>query len=94
MREKIQALLEAGVPRVRIAAQLGVSPSTITRYARLLGFPDARRRASITNWSAVQLYYDEGHSLDECRDRFGFSYGAWDKGRCSRRRGPANPQQW
>jgi DNA-binding CsgD family transcriptional regulator len=79
MRDRIKQLLEAGVPRVRIAQELGVSPSTITRHARLLGFADARRRASITDWSAVQRYYDEGHSIDECRERFGFSYAAWDK---------------
>ena len=79
MRDRIQTLLEAGISRVRIAEELGVSPSTITRYARLLGFPDARRRASITDWSGVQRYYDEGHSIDECRERFGFSYASWDK---------------
>ncbi len=27
----------------------------------------------------VQGYYDEGHTIDECSDRFGFSYGAWDR---------------
>jgi transposase-like protein len=79
MQERIKELLEAGVPRVRIAEELGVNPSTITRHARLLGFPDARRRESITDWSAVQRCYDEGHSIDECRDRFGFSYASWDK---------------
>lgn len=67
------------MPRVRIARALGVSPSTITRHARILGYPDARRRPSITDWSSVQAYYDEGHTIDECRERFGFSYGAWDK---------------
>jgi AraC-like DNA-binding protein len=30
------------VPRARIADELGVSPSTITRHARRLGFPDMR----------------------------------------------------
>jgi DNA-binding CsgD family transcriptional regulator len=79
MRERIGELLEQGVPRNRIAAELGVSASTVTRHARLLGFADARRRRSITDWTAVQAYYDEGRSIDECRERFGFSYGAWDK---------------
>ncbi len=79
MRERIKEMLENGVPRVRIAAALGVSPSTITRHARILGFPDARRRTSTTDWAAVQAYYDLGHTIDECRDEFGFTYGAWDK---------------
>ena len=69
----------AGVARAEIARKLGVSPSTITRYARLLRFSDARRRPSPTDWTKVQRYYDAGHSIDECRERFGFSYGAWDK---------------
>jgi DNA-binding CsgD family transcriptional regulator len=79
MEDRIGKRLARGVARARIAAELGISPSTVTRHARLLGYPDARRRPSITDWSRVQAYYDEGHSIDECRLRFGFSYGAWDK---------------
>jgi DNA-binding CsgD family transcriptional regulator len=79
MKERVRKLLDTGVPRIEIAARLGVSPSTVTRYSRLLGYPDARRRHSVTDWRAIQEYYDEGHTIDECRDRFGFSYGAWDK---------------
>lgn len=40
-------------------------------------------RVSI-DWSAVQAYYDAGHSMAECRAVFGFSNGAWDR---ARRRG-------
>jgi hypothetical protein len=79
MEERIRRLLKRGEPRVAIARTLGVSPSTVTRYARKLGYPDARKRRSPTDWAAVQRYYDEGHTIDECRARFGFSYGAWDK---------------
>jgi predicted transcriptional regulator len=79
MKERARELLEAGWARSRIARELGVSPSTVTRYARVLGYPDARRRPSPTNWSEVQTQYDEGHTIDECREAFGFSYGAWDK---------------
>lgn len=79
MQERIAELLAQGLARNRIAAEVGVSASTVTRHARLLGYPDARRRRSITDWSSVQAYYDEGHTIDECRQRFGFSYGAWDK---------------
>lgn len=35
--------------------------------------------ASSVDWAAVQACYDEGHTIDECRARFGFSYGAWHK---------------
>ena len=79
MEEQIRRLLEQGRTRVSIARELGVSPSTITRWARKLGFPDAGKRPSDFDWDAIQRYYDEGHTIDECRKKFGFSYGAWDK---------------
>ncbi len=37
---------------------------------------DRRRRY---DWSAVQAYYDEGHSYRECRGHFGFAAQAWTK---------------
>ena len=30
------------------------------------------------DWAAIQDYYDEGHSLQECKAKFGFANGAWD----------------
>lgn len=27
----------------------------------------------------MQGYYEAGHTIEECRERFGFTYGAWDK---------------
>jgi hypothetical protein len=29
------------------------------------------------DWEAVQAYYDDGHTLAECKARFGFCNGAW-----------------
>jgi Bacterial regulatory proteins, luxR family/HNH endonuclease len=34
---------------------------------------------AFVDWSEVQVYYDEGRTIDECKVRFGFSYGAWSK---------------
>jgi len=79
MRERVRGLLQAGWARPRIADELGVDPSTITRHARRLGWPDRTLRLSPIDWKAVQAFYDEGHTIAECRVRFGFSYGAWDK---------------
>jgi AraC-like DNA-binding protein len=79
MKERVKMLLDKGWSRQRIARELEVDPSTITRHARLLGYPDVHPRRSSIDWYAVQGYYDEGHTIDECRDRFGFSYGAWDR---------------
>ena len=30
------------------------------------------------DWAEIQAYYDAGHNLLECKERFGFSNGAWD----------------
>jgi 5-methylcytosine-specific restriction endonuclease McrA len=37
---------------------------------------DRRRRY---DWSEIQRYYDEEHSIDECIETFGFCRGAWHK---------------
>jgi hypothetical protein len=31
------------------------------------------------DWQAIRAYYEEGHTITECRERFGFSPGAWDQ---------------
>jgi DNA-binding CsgD family transcriptional regulator len=31
------------------------------------------------DWDAVRAYYDAGHSMRECKERFGFSSHAWDR---------------
>lgn len=79
MRERVRELLNEGWSRQAIAKELGIDPSTVTRHARILGFPDVVRRRSPFDWSAIQRYYDAGHTIGECRERFGCSYGAWDK---------------
>jgi DNA-binding CsgD family transcriptional regulator len=79
MRARVEKLLEAGWSRRAIAAELGIDPSTVTRHARALGYPDVVRRRSPFDWSAIREYYDAGHTIEQCRARFGFSYGAWDK---------------
>ena len=80
--EAIRSGLAAGKSRAEIARTQGISPSTVTRYARILGIPDARSRPSKTDWGSVQAYYDEGRSIEECRTRFGITLGAWDKAVC------------
>src|SRR5579864_7456000 len=41
-------------------------------------FTDRRRKY---DWSAIQTYYDKGHSYRECRAKFGFCSAAWEKAR-------------
>jgi hypothetical protein len=33
----------------------------------------------IYDWKAIQAYYDAGHGFVDCRLRFGFTHGAWNK---------------
>ena len=49
MRERVGKLLEQGLSRQKIARQLGIDPSTVTRHARCLGYPDGHRRPSATD---------------------------------------------
>ena len=79
MRARVLELLQAGLSRSAIARELAIDPSTVTRHARALGFPDVVRRRSSFAWAAIQEYYDKGNTIGECRARFGFSCGAWDK---------------
>jgi len=79
MRDRVKELLAAGWSRRAIAKEVGIDPSTVTRHARALGIQDGVRRRSLFDWAAIQEHYDAGHTIDECRERFGFSYGAWDK---------------
>ncbi len=77
MDQDIALLLDQGLPRVEIARRLGVGASTVTRHANRLGYA-RRRKASVYDWGTISSYYEEGHSLADCRRRFGFSNGAWD----------------
>jgi DNA-binding CsgD family transcriptional regulator len=79
MRARVRELLEAGWSRRQIAIELGIDSSTVTRHARALGYPDVVKKRSLFDWAAIKEYYDARHTIGQCRERFGFSYGAWDK---------------
>jgi hypothetical protein len=77
VRERVRKLLEQGLSQAEIAAELGISPATVSYHVRRLGHP--RRPRSRYDWSAIQAYYDCGHTFRETKARFGFSNGAWAK---------------
>lgn len=80
-REKVAELLADGLSQNAIAATLGISKATVSYHARNLGKPRDERCNRRYDWAAVQAYYDEGHSIAECRKRFGFSTQTWNAAR-------------
>ena len=83
-RRAVAALLAQGLCRSDIAKRLGVSKATISYHARRLGAPVDSRCARRYDWTEIQRYYDEGHSVTECQARFGFARASWSE---ARRRG-------
>ena len=76
-REGCKDLLAEGRTQVQVAAELGVSQATVSRYARRLGY----RRGSgpgVAAWSAVRRYYEDGRTVKDCLARFGCSRDAWN----------------
>jgi DNA-binding CsgD family transcriptional regulator/5-methylcytosine-specific restriction endonuclease McrA len=76
-RGRVAELLADGVPRAEVARRLGISKATVSYHARRLGETIDERAARRYDWSAVQRYYDAGHSVTECIERFGFSRYSW-----------------
>jgi DNA-binding CsgD family transcriptional regulator len=31
------------------------------------------------DWQAIRAFYEQGHSLEDCKEKFGFSNGGWDR---------------
>jgi DNA-binding CsgD family transcriptional regulator/5-methylcytosine-specific restriction endonuclease McrA len=76
-RGAVHQLLEAGHSRAEAARLLGLTKATVTYHAGRLGMEIDARAARRYDWKVIQRYYDEGHSMQECRTRFGFSESAW-----------------
>ncbi|MGI8597173.1 MAG: HNH endonuclease [Thermoleophilaceae bacterium] len=78
-RELIHELLGQGLSVGETARRLEIAPALVSYHARKLGLPPSRKYAPRTDWPAIQTYYDAGHSLRECQERFGFSRRSWNK---------------
>jgi HNH endonuclease/Helix-turn-helix domain of resolvase len=76
-RERVARMLEGGSSISEVARVLGVSKSTVCYHARHLGYGADARFGTRYDWKAIAAFYDEGHSVNECMGRFGFSMSAW-----------------
>jgi DNA-binding CsgD family transcriptional regulator len=88
-RERVRALLDAGLSQGAVARELGISAPTVSYHARRLGIPPVAGAARRFDWAAIQDSYDSGLSASECRELYGFSSWAWSD---AVRRGAITPR--
>jgi 5-methylcytosine-specific restriction endonuclease McrA len=74
---QIRELLSQGVRPVDIRKQFGCSLSTVTYHAKRMGRGIKVRPTY--DWAAINAYHNQGHSISECVEKFGFSKGGWHK---------------
>jgi transposase-like protein len=72
-RELVAGLLARGLSSMEVARILGVSKSTVCYHKRRLGHEIAAKFNRRYDWAEVQRYYDLGHTISECEQRFGFA---------------------
>lgn len=72
-KRAVSRLLVEGLTKAEVARRFGVSKPTVTYHASRLGLPIDERGARRYDWTEVQRYYDEGHTISECVVRFGFA---------------------
>ena len=78
-RSRVRELLAAGLTRSEIAIRLGLSKAAVTYHARRLGERIDERCARRYDWPSIQAFYDKGHTMRECVERFGFSPASWSQ---------------
>ena len=90
-KKRVAELLESGLNHTQIARRLEITKHTVAYHARTLGRPADPRFTRRYDWAEIQRFYDEGHSVTECQERFGFARETWN---AARRRGAvvARPQ--
>jgi hypothetical protein len=71
--QRVGALLKRGLSGAAVARELGISKSTVSYHKLRLGHSIDARCNRRYDWDAVQRFYDAGHSITECQERFGFA---------------------
>ena len=78
-RAGVAALAAHGKTVTEIARALGVSKPTVCFHMRRLGIQADSRFSRRYDWQEIRAYYEAGHGMRECQERFGFSGGAWSE---------------
>lgn len=76
-REHVRRLLAEGLSLTEVARTLAVSKSTVSYHARRLGLEPDSRFARRYDWAVIRRFYEQGHTVAECRERFGFDMSTW-----------------
>jgi 5-methylcytosine-specific restriction endonuclease McrA len=90
-RRRISQLRAKGLSYNAISRRLGIAKATVAYHCRRLGIPVDERCARRYDWREVQAAVDEGLSVRECRERFGFAQATWTK---AVKRGAVMPREW
>lgn len=90
-RERVAELRSNGMSYAAIARELDMTKPTVAYHARRLGIPANEKFARRYDWELVQRAIDDGMSMRQCQERFGFSRDAWGK---AVRRGDIVPRDW
>ena len=83
-------MLREGMTISAIAKERGVSLPTVCHHARKVGHPPSPKFMKRYDWAEVQRYYDAGHTVSECQERFGFARASWSE---AVRRGDLTPRE-
>jgi hypothetical protein len=83
-RRRVVELLENGWTKAAVARELGIAKSTVSHHAARAGLRIDERCARRYDWAAIQRFYDEGHSIAQCVEAFGFNRWTFNE---ARRRG-------
>jgi len=76
-RRRVQELWRRGLSGAAISRELGISRSTVSYHLKRLGKPVDEKCNRRYDWIEVQRFYDEGRTVRECMNEFGFSSETW-----------------
>lgn len=73
--ERIREMLERGCKYPEIMREADCAASTIAYHAKIMGKQQYTFERKTYDWSAIQQYYDEGHTFADITRKFGADHG-------------------